>query len=428
MGTLLYGLNSNIRGTKTSPTFLPNQSQIFPARVKKIILDNQDKNLFNSLGEWASIGLIFYDSVKQPSNVDATNSDFAIPLFPNIKNYPLENELVYIMSLPYINTQTNTTNTIHYYFNPINCWNSVHHNALPDDIYNNSNNKRKQKRDYRETEVGSVRKSRDKSTEINLGDTFVENLEIRNLLPYEGELLFEGRWGNSIRFGSTVKGYIPNTWSEGSSPGPITIIRNGQPDKNIGKTWIPITEDINKDKSSIYLTTNQKVPITVASSNYKSYTKSNQKDKRSYTPPIPKDYTQDQIILNSGRLLFNSYSDSILLTSENSINLNSKGTVNIDVVKKFVVSGDKNPQIYLGDSQDKNTEPLLLGDETIKILDTIMSEMINVYKALGVVIGNMGIPLADVNSSALSSLKIITEKKKELENLKQQNIRIRKNP
>ena len=172
----------------------------------------------------------------------------------------------------------------------------------------------------------------------------------------------------------------------------------------------------------------QLIPIKVASSNYTSYDKSNKEDKKSYTPSNPKDYQQNQIILNSGRLLFNAYDDSILLSSLNSINLNSKGTVNIDVTKKFVVSGEKNPQIYLGNSQDKETEPLLLGDETVKIIDTIMSEMINVYEALGVVVGNMAIPLADVNSSALSSLKIIKEKQKELENLKQKNIRIRKNP
>ena len=272
---------------------------------------------------------------------------------------------------------------------------------------------------------------------IPLGQYF-EDKDIKRLLPYEGDYLLEGRHGHSIRFGSTTpynpdeKGPLPNHWSidsvgdENSQIGdPITIIRNGQPDKIESQTWIPITEDINSDKSSIYLTTNQLIPIKVASSNYTSYDKSN---KKSYTPSNPKDYQQNQIILNSGRLLFNAYDDSILLSSLNSINLNSKGTVNIDVTKKFVVSGEKNPQIYLGNSQDKETEPLLLGDETVKIIDTIMSEMINVYEALGVVVGNMAIPLADVNSSALSSLKIIKEKQKELENLKQKNIRIRKNP
>jgi hypothetical protein len=76
----------------------------------------------------------------------------------------------------------------------------------------------------------------------------------------------EGRWGNSIRLGSTsieVPGIeSQNNWSQGSTPGnPITIIRNGQgkPADNI--PWIPTVENINRDPSSIYLTQGQKIVI-----------------------------------------------------------------------------------------------------------------------------------------------------------------------
>ena len=39
---------------------------------------------------------------------------------------------------------------------------------------------------------------------------------------------------------------------------PSILIRNGQPSNILNDGWIPITEDINKDQSSIYLTSNQK--------------------------------------------------------------------------------------------------------------------------------------------------------------------------
>jgi hypothetical protein len=43
-------------------------------------------------------------------------------------------------------------------------------------------------------------------------------INIHPLLPYEGDMLYEGRFGNSIRFGSTVKNSsIPNPWSTGSA-------------------------------------------------------------------------------------------------------------------------------------------------------------------------------------------------------------------
>ena len=42
----------------------------------------------------------------------------------------------------------------------------------------------------------------------------------------------------------------------------ITIIKNGQHEEDT-EPWVPQVEDINTDKSSIYLTTTQKIPIEV---------------------------------------------------------------------------------------------------------------------------------------------------------------------
>ena len=76
-------------------------------------------------------------------------------------------------------------------------------------------------------------------------------------------MILEGRFGNSIRFGSTNKSNEisnPNSWSDlGNTGDPITIIRNGQPDNLDDKGWLPTIENINGDASSIYLTSNQKI-------------------------------------------------------------------------------------------------------------------------------------------------------------------------
>ena len=43
---------------------------------------------------------------------------------------------------------------------------------------------------------------------------------------------------------------------------PITvIIKNGQPSGSSSEGFIPITENINQDPSSIYLTSTQQIPI-----------------------------------------------------------------------------------------------------------------------------------------------------------------------
>ena len=75
--------------------------------------------------------------------------------------------------------------------------------------------------------------------------------------------MIEGRFGQSIRFGSTIdnsKVTKPNRWSnEGNLGNPITIIRNGQttpPDNFNGDR---ILEDIDQDPSSIYLCSKQQL-------------------------------------------------------------------------------------------------------------------------------------------------------------------------
>ena len=91
-------------------------------------------------------------------------------------------------------------------------------------------------------------------------------MNIKPLLPYEGDTIIEGRFGNSIRFGSTnISDKIPkenkNRWSnEGNAGDPIIIIRNGQRTEDINnKGWQHTLEDIDKDASSIYITSNQQL-------------------------------------------------------------------------------------------------------------------------------------------------------------------------
>jgi hypothetical protein len=85
-------------------------------------------------------------------------------------------------------------------------------------------------------------------------------------------MILEGRFGNSIRFGSTNNSQEisnPNAWSDSGNTGdPITIIRNGQSSNLDEKGWLPTTERINEDASSIYLTSNQRLQNFTQASPY----------------------------------------------------------------------------------------------------------------------------------------------------------------
>jgi len=228
-----------------------SKTGIFAARVIYSMLDDTtEPKAFKDFGEWSSIGCLFFDKINQPNpNPEFTSDNFARPLFPNQSIVPLENEIVYIMTMPSSNIQSDVNDIEYYYFQPINIWNSVHHNAIPDPI-NGQSIPQSQQQDYTQTQGGAVRRVTDGGTEIDLGDTFKERLSIRNLLPYEGDNIFEGRWGNTIRLGSTVNNSsIPNPWSAAGENGdPITIIKNGQHDEDTDP-WVPQVEDINTARS-----------------------------------------------------------------------------------------------------------------------------------------------------------------------------------
>jgi len=332
-----------------SPTSIPKieSSILFVGRVADIILDDSHPT-FNERGGWNSVGVITFTPNNVSTNISDEINTTAKPLFPNLKLYPLINELVTIISLPNNENENNPSSFDYYYFPPINIWNNQHHNAIP----YSSNLSPSQQKDYQQVEGGSVRRVTDDSTEINLGSTFQEKTNIYPLLLYEGDYILEGRWGNSIRFGSTVKNpSIKNNWSDvGTDGDPIIILRNGQ--KILTQPgWEPTTEDINEDNSSIYLTSTQKIPLFPSSDIRKSFSEQDSIPER-----IPL-YKGRQILINSGRLVFNANQDSILISSNKTINISANKEIHLNSNNKTVINTG---ELYLGSRQA--SERLVKGD------------------------------------------------------------------
>lgn len=334
------------------------------AVVEDVVLDDTSKYFVNT-GEWNGIGTVAFKKVKGGSY---GSRGFAKPYFSNFINYPLRNELVYIFKLPSPDIQTNNLKQVYYYITPLNIWNSNHHNGIPN-IFENKDIPESQQRDYIQTELGAVRRVTDNTSDIELGLTFQEKSNIKPLKKFEGDVILEGRLGNSIRLGSTVQrnGTPLNNWSSTNLNGdPIILIRNGQGDRgSVG--YLPTEESINLDLSSIYLTSTQKIPLTAASTNYFSYTQN--------PPTNPDQFTGKQIILNSGRLLFNASEDHLMLSSAKSISLNSNSSVNIDAEELIVQTSN----IYLGSKTA--SEPLLLGDTTTALIDELISIITTLVQA-----------------------------------------------
>ena len=322
-------------GATASPMF-------FPVRVREVILDGSNEDL----GGWNALGYIKFDAVDRPTKTSPLSSNIARPLLSNIKNFPLVNEIVFLFTLPDTDLQENTNSETYYYISAINLWNSPNHNAIPDNV-NYSELPESQQKDYDTTvRTGTVRRVTDKGTDIDLGKTFTESSQIYPLRPYEGDIIYESRFGSSMRLGSTVKG--ATTFWKGQS-GPITILSNGHNPSLNQFGWLPTSESIDKDQTTVVLTSNQTLSYTLT-----TFGSGLQKFK----VQKPDTYYDPQLVLSSDRIVLNAKGESIIGTGAKSINLSSTN-VAVEATDTFLLDGSK---VYLGlNSTAYPDEPVILG-------------------------------------------------------------------
>ena len=258
-----------------------NTSGLIPVRVIDVSLssDSNGESLFQVAGGWVGIGAIRFETLNKGSIPKKyPQGNIAYPFDINFKKFPLKGEIVYITIGPSKESllEGNSDSVQFYYFNPISPWNSNHLNLLPSPASGVS----KDTNTVDNTNVGDGIENNENNELVEPvpGDTFVEKADIRNLFPNEGDVIIEGRFGNSIRFGSTARQPsdnkdIESPWStEGRNGNPITIIRNGQSQADLPfNTWIPTYEDIQNDDASIYMTNGQLIPVNLGSTNFASF-------------------------------------------------------------------------------------------------------------------------------------------------------------
>ena len=226
------------------------QTNLRVVRVEEVFV-KANHSRWIELGQWDSIGMVSYSELNQPTPLpnQIKSLKVAKPINYNFSQTPTVNELIYIVNAP---SPTYLTNSIidACYFPPIGIHNSPNHNASPITLIDKSN-----KLTNEEVEGGGVNKSQNGDYYINFGENFKEVDKIRPLAIEEGDVSVEGRYGNSIKFGSNSEFTNPNI-----------IFRNGQRELN-NEDYKNIKEDINNDNSSIYMYEGDPLGINVASLN-----------------------------------------------------------------------------------------------------------------------------------------------------------------
>jgi len=384
-----------------------NRYSIKIGRVSDIILDSNHP-LFNkpgTLGEegWSSLGNISFTDMTIDGPTDGV-TNIAKSINPSIKQYPAKNELVYILTIPDIGDKFPTN----YYIGIINRWNTTAHNADP--FYLNVKPKTKSNKSYDSVLTsGNPGKTASTPSTVDLISNYLDSIYSYPLYGYIGDYIIEGRFNNSLRLGQTYSSQN-NNWSSGKSINgdPISILRNHKFVSSRPQEADPyVTEDINRDNSSIYLTSTQKIPLNTKGENYRSY---------SSPPTTIAQFEKPQIILASNRLVLCSKEDHILINSAKSIGLSSVESINLASNKEIILDSGK---ISLGNLNA--TEPVLLGGKTVDLLGNLLSSLSSLCDALeGSKDWPQGLPeTADIIVNAASNTKgIVDQLSRSLDSLK----------
>jgi hypothetical protein len=241
----------------------------------------------------------------------------ALPANPNIKQIPLVGEHVLLFKTTNQESSANQWRDIWYYFPVVGIKAAINENRT----------------------IGIAEKLSDIDVADRLNKETFKSKEISPLQQYEGDLLIEGRWGNSIRFSNTFttnKNYtVDKSWKGDTQGDPIIIISNGR--KNLSKKQF-VVENIQEDGASLYFTSTQRLS---------SFTLNNEL----YQAVSPSEYSYPQLIGTADRITLKAKTDHIILDSQTGIEINS-------------------PKIYLGSSRDK--EPLLHTDAVVELLQKLI--------------------------------------------------------
>lgn len=225
--------------------------------------------------------------------------------------------------------------------------------------------------------VNTLAKKTTESGEVSVnahkfGEYFKPDSRVRQLKHFEGDTLLQGRMGHSIRFGSSQI----DPQSEGLAPN--ILLRTGQgkgleTDRiSVNSVFGYITEDINKDATSIWMTSDQMVPFVPATTMAGS-------SHRSVENSFAGNWGGAQLILNSDRILLNAKKTHIQAFSNEGIHLNSFKDTTIDTDRNIILTAN----IDIIQKSGKNIDHVADQDITSRAGADIFSVSVNKTSFLG---------------------------------------------
>ena len=317
------------------------------------------------------IGCILFRTVDNILPAEG-NLPIAFPIDKNFKSLPVKNELVEIYEL--------TAGNFGYrrLFNGVNPSSSNPANTIRSG-YIPATGAEENVKNYQESfDTGITTTNFDDSARLDgYGNYYLPTSGLHKLVLYEGDTLIESRFGQSIRF----SGYnnIENNFS------PTIILRNGESSRTKKLTPLAsIEEDINRDGSVMVFGSNKYQlpfqPGTVTDNGTSDF-----ETKPDSFTNFPSKLIGDQILINSGRLIFSAKNAEMIFYSKKNYGFISDGAMSIDNklgidisvgANVNIVTNDRdivmftgNGSIFLGSG---DLEPIVKGQQLVNILSELI--------------------------------------------------------
>ena len=330
MSTKAYNVDITQLGTSQAPRFsFSTDAPYKDGLIEDIILNESHPEYSKDFG--TNIGMARIRLIPDDRGVPKEQLNWMMPLDTTIREYPLKNELVlvfYSLGRMFYTRRINATNKI-----TESSWPGLSGKFSPPQP---SGNKAE---DIRlAAQGGPAYKPWANTQSDTLGYEFVENPTSRMVRPNEGDTIIQGRFGNVVRFGSSL---FSNPITR--NPQPNLLITVGMSVSKSLSTNNPspyslVYEDINKDSSCIWMVTDEKIILEPATIDSKAHLRTSE------TSDSTK-YTGSQVIINSNRVLLNSKLNEISLFSKKEINLSAVEHITIDAGKKVMVSAEQDIEL-----------------------------------------------------------------------------------
>ncbi len=309
--------------------------EAFLAAVTKVYLKSdkplsKDKDYIKKYSENPSFDdndVRFLGAIEFKRESSISQEAYAFPFDKNNMTYPILGETVMIIVigndyfwLPYSNN---------HYPNYREDYKTSEINKEKPIEEVSSKNKNKEYSESKETGIANTPPVKTKSSE----KAYKINDAIKFLNPKEGDTIISGRVGNTIRFSEF------HLTEDGKTSSPSIFIRNKQNlELNSKPVGTLVDEDINKDGTSIYITSNKvKIP----------FKETIKKEKKAFKDfPASDKLKGDQLFINSDRILLSAKASEFIIYGKGNTGVITDGQYSIDAEKDVYVHTNKNVTIH----------------------------------------------------------------------------------